>query len=358
MNLQQLRYVREAVRRQLNLTDASSALHTSQSGISKQIRELELELGAQIFVRKGKRLTGLTAVGTGVVKLVEQILTDIDKLRSYPGEFKGQHASRLVISTTHNQARYTLPGVISRFTKQFPDVQLELRQGTPAEAARSVQSGEADIALATEALDRTDGLVVAPCFSWRHLIIVAKGHPLAKLPDVTLSDVAAWPLVTYCPDFAGRAQVDRAFARSGLAPEIRLAAMDAEDIKEYVAQDLGVGVISEMAVSPNDNVRLTALPQTLSLFEPSISRIAVRQGALLPSFGLRFIELLAPHLAEDFAQTLAPGVTRDQDREQADKVVHFSRLATLHGQGAGDMTRPTTARPRRRIHVGGVITAH
>jgi LysR family cys regulon transcriptional activator len=308
MNFQQLRYVREAVRNNLNLTVAARILNTSQSGVSKQIRELEIELGVEIFVRKGKRLTGLTRAGDGVVGQIDRVLLEAENLKRFSSQFSGEETGRLVIAATHNQARYALPDIISRFAAEFPAVQLELHQSTPAQAARSVLGGEADIAIATEALDQVAGLVAFPCFSWRHVVVAPRGHALAKISEPTLEDVAAWPLITYSPEFSGRAQIDAAFRDADLTPDIRLAAMDADVIKDYVRRNLGVGVLSEMAMSRAADDDLVELPSTRSLFPPSATKIAFLRGALLHAYGYRLIELFAPWL--DPARLREAGLAR------------------------------------------------
>lgn len=299
MNLQQLRYVREAVRNELNLTEASQILNTSQSGVSKQIRELEIELGIEIFVRKGKRLTGLTRAGEGAVKLIERVLAEAENLKRLSAEFSGEDTGRLVIATTHNQARYALSDVVVAFTREFPNVQLELRQGTPKQAAAGVLKGEADLAIATEALDQYADLLTFPCFSWRHVVIVPRGHELAKAKSVTLRDVAAHPIITYSPEFSGRGQIDAAFRAQQLETDIRMTAMDADVIKLYVERGVGVGILSEMAVSvgaPCDDA-LAIVPGSSDLFAPSVTKVAFQRGALLHAYAYRFVEMLAPHLS-------------------------------------------------------------
>jgi len=296
MNFQQLRYVREAVRSDLNLTDASQALNTSQSGVSKQIRELEIELGIEIFVRKGKRLTGLTRAGESAVKQIERVLAESENLKRIAAEFSGEDRGRLVIATTHNQARYALPDVVLKFTQEFPNVQLELRQVTPKQAASSVLRGEADIAVATEALDQNPDLLTFPCFTWRHVVIVPHDHPLAKADAPTLADVAAYPIITYSPEFSGRSRIDTAFRNRGIDPDIRLTAMDADVIKFYVNQGVGVGIVSEMAVGGSCEEGLTIVNGSSALFEPSITKVAFQRGALLHAFAYRFVEIFAPHL--------------------------------------------------------------
>lgn len=298
MNFQQLRYIREAVRRGLNLTDAAEALNTSQSGVSKQIRELEIELGVEIFVRRGKRLTGLTRVGEGVVELVERILMEAENLRRYSSEYAGEDRGRLVIATTHNQARYALPDIVSQFAAEFPAVTLEIRQGTPTQAATSVLNGEADLAIATQGLEGVGALIAFPCFSWRHVLVAPSDHPLANKGVSSLEEIGRYPLVTYNPEFSGRSQIDAAFRSAGITPDIRLAAMDADVIKVYVSRGLGLGLISEMAFDRTDcrDGSLAIVPGSRELFAPSITRVAILRGALLHGYAYRFIELLAPHL--------------------------------------------------------------
>jgi DNA-binding transcriptional LysR family regulator len=297
MNFQQLRYVREAVRNELNLTEASQVLNTSQSGVSKQIRELEIELGIEIFVRKGKRLTGLTRAGEGAVKLIERVLVETENLKRLSSEFSGEDRGRLVIATTHNQARYALSDVVVEFAAEFPNVQLELRQGTPKQAAGSVLKGEADLAIATEALDQYSDLLTFPCFSWRHVVVVPKGHKLAKAASISLEDVAAHPIITYSPEFSGRSQIDAAFRAQALEPDIRMTAMDADVIKHYVERGVGVGVLSEMALGAPGDEHLVVVPGSSGLFAESTTKVAFQRGALLHAYAYRFVEMLAPHLS-------------------------------------------------------------
>ena len=296
MNLQQLRYVREAVRRGFNLTDASQALNTSQSGVSKQIRELEIELGIEIFVRKGKRLTGLTRAGENATKLIDRVLAETENLQRLANEYAHEERGRLVIATTHNQARYALPDVVLQFAQEFPNVQLELRQMTPTQAASTVARGEADLAIATEALDLHPDLISFPCFSWQHVAIVPKSHALANAGATTLADLADHALITYNPEFSGRGRVDAAFRAQDLEPDIRLTAMDADVIKFYVSRGVGVGIVSEMAMDGSRDIDLAIVKGSRELFEPSVTKVAIQKGALLHSFAYRFVEILAPHL--------------------------------------------------------------
>lgn len=288
--------MREAIRNDLNLTEASQILNTSQSGVSKQIRELEIELGIEIFVRKGKRLTGLTRAGEGAAKLIDRVLAEAENLKKLASEFSGEDRGRLVIATTHNQARYALPDVVMAFAAEFPNVQLELRQVTPKQAAGSVLRGDADLAIATEALDQFADLLTFPCFSWRHTVIAPRGHALATLDNPTLASIAAFPIITYSPEFSGRGQIDAAFRNNNLEPDIRLAAMDADIIKLYVRRGMGIGILSELAIEPGGDDGLVVVKQPTPLFEPSVTKVAFQRGALLHAYAYRFVEILAPHL--------------------------------------------------------------
>jgi LysR family cys regulon transcriptional activator len=298
MNFQQLRYVREAARRNLNLTEVANVLHTSQSGVSKQIKDFEDELGIEIFVRRGKRLTALTDPGTGVLKLIERILLDTENLKRAASHYAAQEAGRLVLATTHTQARYALPKVIERFREAYPKVHLALRQGSPTQVAEMVLSGEADLGIATEALNRYPDITTFSSYSWHHVITVRRGHPLAEASQVSLADVANYPIITYDRDFSGRPHIDAAFEKAGLSPDIVLTAMDADVIKTYVEVGLGVGILAAMAVDPVRDDHLVVF-DTPGMFEPNTTRIGIRNGTYLRTYTYRLIEMLAPHLRED-----------------------------------------------------------
>lgn len=297
MNFQQLRFVREAVRRNLNLTEVANALYTSQSGVSKQIKDLEDELGVDIFVRRGKRLTGLTEPGKAVHRLIERMLLDAENLRRVARQYADEDSGHLVVATTHTQARYALPKVIRQFTEVFPKVHLALRQGSPRQIAQMIIDGEADIAISTEALDRYADIVTFPCYSWHHVVVVPKHHPLVARTIVTIEDVADYPIVTYDRDFTGRSHIDEAFARAGLLPDVVLTAIDADVIKTYVELGMGIGVVAAMAYDPKRDAELVAL-DTEHLFEASTTRVGLRKGAFLRAYAYRLIEMFAPQLSE------------------------------------------------------------
>ena len=247
MNFQQLRFVREAVRRNFNLTDVAAALYATQPGVSRAIKELEDELGVEVFIRRGKRLIGLTEPGRALIDVVDRMLTDAQNLRNIAERFSNEETGSLVLATTHTQARDALPPVIKQFKARYPRVHLALHQGSPQQIAEMVSKGEADIGISTEALDASPELVTFPCYTWQHAVIVPAGHPLAKASPLTLEAIAEHPIITYDHAFTGRSHIDAAFARAGLAPDIVLTAIDADVIKTYVEVGLGIGIVASMA---------------------------------------------------------------------------------------------------------------
>lgn len=313
MNLQQLRFVREAARRQLNLTETAKALHTSQPGVSKAILELEEEIGVDIFARHGKRLRRITEPGEQVLKSIEIILREVHNLRRI-GEQYGKHdAGRLSIATTHTQARYVLPGPIAQLRQRYPQVQVELHQGTPDQVARMLLDEQADIGLATEALSRHEELVTLPCYQWQHVVIIPEGHPLAALERLSLEPLAAHPLVTYHPSMTGRTRIDAAFARAGIAPQIALEALDSDVIKTYVRVGLGVGIVAEMAVRDDGaGSGMICLPAG-HLFGLNVSRVAFRKGVYLRDFVLTFAELLSERLTRGLIHRAMTGGGTDHE---------------------------------------------
>lgn len=297
MNFQQLRSVREAVRCGFNLTDVASVLHTSQPGVSRQIRELEDELGVEIFVRAGKRLTGLTPPGEAVLEIVQRLLLDADNLRRAGDEFSSQSAGRLSIAATHTQARYALPAVVRDFRQLYPQVTLNLHQGTPKQVGAMLMSGEADIGIATEALAEFEQLVALPCYRWTHSVVLPPNHPLLDLPELTLAALADQPIITYETGYTGRTHIDEAFAREGLTPNVVLTAMDADVIKTYVELGMGVGIVASMAFDPERDRTLRAI-DARKLFEFNTTRLAIRRGTWLRGYAYDFIESFAPTLTK------------------------------------------------------------
>lgn len=306
MNLHQFRFVREAVRQNFNLTEAARALFTSQPGVSKAIIELEEELGIDIFTRHGKRIRGLTEPGRQVLKSVETILQEVEGLKRIGKEFAAQDSGSFTIATTHTQARYSLPPVVQSFSQKFPKVRLSLLQGNPKQVADMVLHGQADLAIATEAIADIDGLVSLPCFQWEHMVVVPHEHPLTRLKELTLEEVAGYPLITYDAAFAGRNKIDQAFSRRGLKPDVVLEAIDADVIKTYVELGMGVGIIAGLAYNATRDINLKALPAG-QLFGMNVSRIALKEGAYLRSYVFTFIELLAPNLSRKLVEQVLAG---------------------------------------------------
>ncbi|MBM3337664.1 MAG: CysB family HTH-type transcriptional regulator [Betaproteobacteria bacterium] len=306
MNIHQFRFVREAVRQNFNLTEAAKALFTSQPGVSKAIIELEEELGIDIFTRHGKRIRGLTEPGREVLKSVELILQEIEGLKRIGKEFAAQDSGSFTIATTHTQARYSLPSVVQAFSQKFPKVRLSLLQGNPRQVAEMVLNGQADLAIATEAIADLDGLVSMPCFQWEHLVVAPPDHPLSRQKSLTLEDIAAYPLITYDTAFAGRNKIDQAFARRGLKPDVVLEAIDADVIKTYVELGMGVGIIAGVAYNAARDVNLTAMPAG-HLFGTNLSRVALKEGAYLRGYVFTFIELLAPSLSRKLVEQVLAG---------------------------------------------------
>ncbi len=296
MNLHQFRFVQEAVRRNLNLTETAKALHTSQPGISKAILELEEELGVDIFARHGKRLRRVTEPGQLVLKSVEIIMREVANLKRIGDEFSKQDAGTLSIATTHSQARYVLPEPVAQLRRRFPKVQVVLHQGTPGDVARMLLDDVAEIGLATEALADTEGLVSLPCYEWQHVLVVPARHPLANVERPTLEQLAAEPLITYHPTFSGRSRIDSAFAKARIKPNIALEAIDADVIKTYVRLGMGVGLVAEMAVRDDPPGGDLAWRPVGHLFGPNTSRVAFKRGAYLRHFVFAFAELLSERL--------------------------------------------------------------
>ncbi|HEY5581534.1 MAG TPA: CysB family HTH-type transcriptional regulator [Rhodoferax sp.] len=296
MNFQQLKSVRETVRCGYNLTDVAAMLYTSQPGVSRQIRELEEELGVDIFVRAGKRLTGLTAPGAALLPIVDQLLLGADNLKRAGQDFNSRLDGPLTVAATHSQARYALPHVVRDFREKFPKVTLHLHQGSPKQIAEMLISGEADIGVATEALAHYPQLVTLPCYRWTHSIVVPPNHPLlAHSEPVTLQQLAEYPLITYNQGFTGRSHIDNAFEREGLHPDVVLTAMDADVIKTYVELGMGVGIIASIALDPERDTALRML-DARHLFEINLTRLAIRRGTWLRGYAYGFIETFVPTL--------------------------------------------------------------
>ena len=313
MNLHQFRFVQEAARRNLNLTEAAKALHTSQPGVSKAIIELEEELGVEIFARHGKRLKRITEPGQHVLQSIELIMREVGNLKRIGEQFSAQDSGTLSIATTHTQARYVLPVPVARLREAYPKVNVSLHQGSPDQVARMVMDEVAEIGIATESLADYPGMVTLPCYEWQHVLVMPVGHPLAVKERITLEDLAAEPIITYHPSFTGRTRIDAAFAAKKLQPRIALEAIDSDVIKTYVRLGLGIGIVAEMAVRDDgSNADLVARPLG-TLLGQNVARVAFKRGAYLRNFVYEFAELLSDRLDRNLIAKAMTGHVNDYE---------------------------------------------
>jgi LysR family transcriptional regulator, cys regulon transcriptional activator len=308
MKLQQLKYLREVVRRGLNVSEAAEALYTSQPGISKQIRMLEDELGVQILVRHGKRVIDLTEPGRIILDIADRMLKDADNLRAVGREFGKEDTGTLSIATTPTQARYALPAVVERFIKRHPRVRLILREGSPEQIVELVVEAGVDVGIVTESYPQTDPLVMLPCSQWNRAVVVPADHPLLEEKSLTLEAIARHPIVTYDFAFDAESPIRKAFDARDLRTNVALTAVDADVIKVYVALGVGVGIVAKMAYDPVQDTNLRLL-DAAHLFEASMIRIAVRRHAYLRRYVYDFIEMFAPHLSREVVDKTMRGGT-------------------------------------------------
>ena len=293
MNLQQIKYLCAVVDHGLNVSDAAVALYTSQPGISKQIRQLEDELGLRVFVRQGKRLASLTPAGEIVVATARRALREIGNMKKVADEFRSEDEGALAIATTHTQARYVLPKVLAQFTAQFPKVRVILHQGNPLQVAELTVAGAADVGIATESLEDNPELATLPCYRWNRCVLVPKGHALSKRKPLTLEALAEYPIVTYDFAFTGRTAINAAFAAKRLQPNVVLTALDSDVIKTYVELGMGAGIVAQMAYDAEKDQAFEMLDAS-HLFAASTTRLALRRGVFLRGYVYRFITLFAP----------------------------------------------------------------
>lgn len=312
MKLQQLRYLREVVKRGLNVSEAAEALYTSQPGISKQIRLLEEELGVQILVRHGKRVIDLTEPGRIIVEIADRMLQDADSLKAVGREFGQEDTGVLSIATTPTQARYALPPVVQQFRTKHSRVRLNLREGNPEQIVELVSSGTVDVGIVTELYPQEERLVLLPCYQWNRGVITRPDHPLLKEKQLTLEVVAKYPIVTYDFAFSPGSPIGKAFEAKSLKPNVALTAVDADVIKSYVELGVGVGIIAKMAFDATRDTGLRLLDAS-HLFEASMTRIAVRRNAYLRRYVYDFIELFAPQLSRSVVEKTMRGPGTDYE---------------------------------------------
>lgn len=310
MNLHQFRFVREAVRQNFNLTEAAKVLFTSQPGVSKAILELEDELGVDIFRRHGKRIRNLTEPGKRILTSIERILMEVETLKRVGKDFAAQDQGNFVIATTHTQARYALPRVLTEFTKLFPKVRVSIQQGSPQQIADMLIHDRADIAIATEGIAGIEGLLSLPGYQWQHVVAVQPDHPLLAKKNISLEDLAEYPIITYDQAFAGRSKIDKAFLSKNLHPDVVLEAIDADVIKTYVETGMGIGIVAGVAYDPERDRNLRVIPAG-HLFGNNVTKLAVKQNAYLRSFVYTFIELFSPTLTRKLVDQAMSGETID-----------------------------------------------
>ena len=301
MKLQQLRYIWEVAHHDLNVSATAQSLYTSQPGISKQIRLLEDELGVEIFSRSGKHLTRVTPAGEEILKAAGEVLRKVETIKQLAQEYSDDKKGSLSLATTHTQARYALPSTIEKFIGKYPDVSLHMHQGTPMQISELAADGTVDFAIATEALELFNDLLMMPCYRWNRCVVVKRDHPLAQLSELTLQDVAAHPIVTYVFGFTGRSKLDDAFYEHGLAPKVVFTAADADVIKTYVRLGLGVGIVARMAFDEEADRDLVALDAS-HLFDASVTKIGFRRGTFLRGYMFDFISMFAPHLTQSLVE--------------------------------------------------------
>ena len=324
MKLQQLRYIWEVARHDLNVSATAQSLYTSQPGISKQIRLLEDELGVEVFARSGKHLTRVTPAGEAILEVAGQILQKVESIKQVAQEFSDEKKGSLAVATTHTQARYALPKTITEFIKSYPDVSLHMHQGTPMQISEMAADGTVDFAIATEAMAHFSDLIMMPCYRWNRSVIVPKDHPLTQVSRLTLKDVAEYPIVTYVFGFTGRSKLDDAFRREGLEPKVVFTAVDSDVIKAYVRLNLGVGIVATMAYEPDVDKDLVALDAS-HLFEPSTTKIGFRKGTFLRGYMFDFIQQFAPHLTKEVVQQ----VLSCSNRSEIDEIFAHQVLPDL-----------------------------
>jgi LysR family cys regulon transcriptional activator len=310
MKLQQLRYICEVAKHDLNVSATAASLYTSQPGISKQIKLLEDELGVEIFTRSGKHLTKITPTGQQIIKIATNILNQADSIKQLTREYNSPETGSLSVATTHTQARYALPKVIKSFIDKYPNVSLHMHQGTPLQISEKAADGTVDFAIATEALDLFSDLIMMPCYRWNRCVLVPRNHPLASIKQISLEDIANYPIVTYVFGFTGRSKLDDAFNELGLSPKVVFTATDADVIKTYVRAGLGIGIVAHMAYDEEQDRDLVAI-EASHLFASSVTSIGFRKGTYLRGYMVDFINAFAPHLTRDVIEK----VTAISDRQ-------------------------------------------
>ena len=327
MTLKQLKYLLGVVDNGLNITSAADRLYTSQPGISKQLKQLEQEIGVRIFARKGKSLVALTPAGQSIVQYARQIARDVENIRSLGKELTEEQEGTLSIATTHTQARYVLPEILSQFHERYPKVKLELHQGTSEQIADLVAENRVDFAIATESRELFPELNLLPCYDWDRIVLTPLNHELASGDDcLTLERLADHPLVTYVFSSSRESSFLKAFASQNLEPKVVFTARDADVIKTYVRMGMGVGVIAPMALLCDDLKDLNA-SCAKGLFPTVTTWLGFPREKVLRSYMKDFIGLFAPHWPEYLIEQAATA----ESQELVDKLAENLDLPTRSG---------------------------
>ncbi|MBI3918487.1 MAG: LysR family transcriptional regulator [Betaproteobacteria bacterium] len=298
MNLKQLRYICEVWRQGNHISAAAEALHTSQPGISKQIQMMESELGFEIFLRRRNRIVDLTEPGREAVAIAQRVLTEVGNLKNLADDFNAIGGGRLTIATTHTMARYVLPKIVEKFMKKYPAIHLGLRQGNPEQVCELLDAGEVDIAIVTDTVRPFPTLSAISCFPLSRSVVAKVGHPILKVKNLTLQEIARYPIITYDPAYSGRWKVMDAFRRAKIEPNVVFGAVDADVSKTYVELGIGIAILTTITFDKYHDRGLRARDAS-HLFEPSTTYVRLRAHAYLRRFLLDFIRMLAPHLSED-----------------------------------------------------------
>ncbi|MDM3871574.1 LysR substrate-binding domain-containing protein [Porticoccus sp. W117] len=298
MKLQQLRYFVAIAENGFNITAASEQLYTSQPGVSKQLKLLEEELGLRLFSRSGKTLDGITEAGEQVLVKAKNILREVDNIKQLSDDLQNEHGGVFTIGTTHTQARYVLPDIFSKFRELYPDVQLDLHQGTNDQIDEWLKTGHVDFAIASSAKPRRNNMVTLPCYYWDQALLIPRDHPLAKLDQPELEDIVRYPIVTYLFSSTDRSTLVDAIRKAGLEPNIAITARDADVIKTYVREGLGIGFVANMAYHPVQDNDLVAI-STHDILPTYTTWIGFREDLYLSNFTYDFIAMLAPHLQRE-----------------------------------------------------------
>jgi LysR family transcriptional regulator, cys regulon transcriptional activator len=295
MNFHQLQYAVAIAHHGLSVTQAASALGTSQPAISRALKALERELGFDLFVREGRAFSRITPQGTRVLEYATRALAEIASLKAVAADLNQDNRGTLSIATTHTQARYVLPPVVQAFRERYPEVELHLHQGTSEQIAEMVSTDRVQLAIATGSDALFPGLVLLPVYRWHRQVIVPKRHPLAGTRKLTLQELAKYPLVTYVFSFSGGSSLQNVFSREGLSPKVALTARDSDVIKTYVRLGLGVGIVASVAIEPAHDADLVVLDAS-HLFPIHTTWVGFRRGTLLRNFAYEFMQLFGPHL--------------------------------------------------------------